>query len=114
MRDDLGGRGPEDDIARRVVAVMMRVDEEVDLALRHVLQVAERDCRRVLKLRIDDDDAVGRHEHADGAAAAAEHADVAAQRIERGLRRLRAAVWRERAARSVREQPRTSRKSHGD
>ena len=46
------------------------------------LRLRERDRRRVRELRVDDDEAVGRDEHADGAAAAGEDADVAAQRIE--------------------------------
>ena len=82
MRDVLRGRRAEHDVARRVVAVMVRVDEEVDLPRAHLLEIAQRDFRRVRELRIDDDEAVGRHEHADGAAASGEDADVAAQRIE--------------------------------
>ena len=82
VRDVLRSRGTEHGVARRVVAVMVRVDEEVDLPRAHLLEIAERDRRRVRELRVDDDEAVGRHEHADGAAASREDADVAAQRIE--------------------------------
>ena len=77
-----GGCRPEDGIAGRVIAVMVRIDQDVDLSRAHLLEIAQRDRRCVGKLRIDDHDAVGRHEHADGASPTGEDADVASQRIE--------------------------------
>ena len=63
----------EDRVTRRVVAVVMRVDQQIDLAGRQLLQALQRNWRGIRKLRVDDNHAVGGHEHADGSAAATEH-----------------------------------------
>ena len=59
MRDVLRGCGTEYDVARRMVAVMVCVDEEVDLPRAHLLEIAQRDFRRVRELRVDDDEPSG-------------------------------------------------------
>jgi len=83
--------------------MMMGVDEEVDLPRAHLLEIAQGDLCRVRELRIDDDEAIRGHEHPDRAAAAGENADVAAQRIEGGLRRRRRRRHRRRLAERMRQ-----------
>jgi hypothetical protein len=78
VRDDLGHRRLQHLVAAGVIAVVVRVDQVIDLARGLRLQPVEKQLGGVGELAVDDDDRVGRHEQSDRAAAGREDADVAA------------------------------------
>ena len=81
VRDDLGHIRLHHLVAARVIGMVVRVDQEVDLprALwRHAFQEHRRGIR---ELAVDDDEGIGRDEVADGAAPRGENADSLARDV---------------------------------
>jgi hypothetical protein len=109
VRDDGADMGLEDRVAPGVVAVVVGVDQQVDRPRRLGLDAVEALLRGVGKLRVHDDDPVGRHQPPDGAAARGEDADVVAQRRERAVHRRRLALRPEAPGR----QRHAGRREHG-
>ena len=90
MRDDLLRDPLEDDVAVGVIAMMMRVDQPIDRpVLRPLVQAVEEELRRIPVLTVDDSDAGGIDQVADGPATGGEEADIAPDGREdrRDLRR---------------------------
>jgi hypothetical protein len=89
MRNDLLRGASEGDVAARVIAVVVRVDEEVDAAIvRALIETSEtRGCFR-RKLAVDDRNGTRIHEESDGAAAHREVSDVTPDWREYSLRLL--------------------------
>jgi hypothetical protein len=106
VRHDLRDRRLHGLVAARVVAVVMRVDEQVDLPRGARLQSLEEERGGVGELAVDDDDRIGRDEVADRPAARGEQADVAPHVLEHGRgRRLLAAARRLREERPAAQGP---------
>ncbi len=81
--DDLFGESLEDDVAVRVIGVMMRVDDPIDRpVLRSFVQTVEQQLRGIAVLRVDDRHAAGVDQVADRAATAREESHVASDRRE--------------------------------
>ena len=88
MRDELFRLGREDGVPAGVVAVVMRVEGQVDAASASALplQAVDTELRGVGELRVDGDQRLFVGEPSDGAAARREIADVAANGFESRLR----------------------------
>jgi hypothetical protein len=78
-----------------VIAVVVRVDEQLDALRRLLLQSFDTRLGGVRELRVHGDGAIRRDEIADGAAAAAENPHVPAHLLELGDRRRRRLRLRE-------------------
>jgi len=72
-----------------VITVVVRIDEEIDLARRALLGAIEEHLGGVGELTVNDDERFRRHQPADGAAARGKGADVEAQCLELGRHRRR-------------------------
>ena len=80
LREDLRAAGPENGLPRRVIGVVVRVHEIVELTRRRAgIDRIEARLGRRGKLRIDDDDALAIDMPADRAALTRERADGPAQ-----------------------------------
>jgi hypothetical protein len=97
VRDHSPGDALEHRVSRGVIAVMVRVKEDIDAPIvRPRLQPIEERSRLGGKLGVDDGDRTGVHEPTNGAATHGERADVPAQRREHGLSLRRIQHARER------------------